>query len=90
MEEQAKEMSDHAAANRVQYKWLSFLSTRGIIEVYKLLKSSKERSKLDIATEIFKQLRFLMLESQSGYMEHFVSTVLMLIMFTISITGNCH
>ena len=74
-EKKAKEMCDYAAANRVKYKWLSFLSTHSIIRVYKLLKSSKEQSKLDIATKIFKQLRFLMSESQSGYMEHFVSTV---------------
>ncbi|XP_019857334.1 PREDICTED: uncharacterized protein LOC109585637 [Amphimedon queenslandica] len=74
-EQKAKEWSDCAAVNRVQYKWLSFLPTHGIIEIYKLIQSSKKQSKQDIAYKIFKQLRFLMLESQSSYMEYFETAI---------------
>ena len=69
-----KEWSDKASKDRENFKWLSFLTNGGILELYQVMHSSDHSSKELIAKRIFRHLRFLMpVHYSDGIMKHFVS-----------------
>ena len=72
--EDEKEWSDKASKDRVNCKWLSFLTNGGVLELYKVMCSTVHSSKELIAKKIFRQLRFLIpVYYSDGIMNHFVS-----------------
>ena len=73
--EDEKEWSDKASKDRDNFKWLSFLTNGGVLELYKVMHSTDLSSKELIAKKIFRQLRFLIPihYSDDDIMKHFVS-----------------
>ena len=61
IEQDEKDWSEQASLNRLKYKWLSFFTNRGVIEIYKLIKSSDPLQLK--AHHIIKRLRFLITSS---------------------------
>ena len=72
--ENEKEWSDKASKDRDNFKWLSFLTNGGVLELYKVMHSTVHSSKELIAKKIFRQLRFLIpVHYSDSIMKHFVS-----------------
>lgn len=78
-EKDEKEWSDKASSDRDNFKWLSFLSNGGVLELYKIL-CSADLSTRKIALKVFRQLRFLVsVHYSDAVMQHFVSALLSLL-----------
>lgn len=68
IEEHERIWSEKIEQDRRNYKWLSFLTNRGIIEIHKLIKNLEMSfSKKHVAKQILKKLRFLISESDFGH-----------------------
>ena len=72
--EDEEKWSDKASKDRENFKWLSFLTNGGVLELYKLMHSTDLLSKELIAQKIFRQVRFLIpVHYSDDIMKHFVS-----------------